>query len=142
MSEFCYNLLSATRRRLGLAAALIVACFVASPQTADASCGDYVIIGGAQQGAHPDSAPMASGHSGSHRGIPICRGAGCQQRREVPASAPQRITLDEISWGWCPTLSTSTAAESWALCAPFEQPVCAVFLAAGVFRPPRLTADL
>lgn len=139
--ESCYNVLSTAQRHFLVAAGVIVTCLVASPESAHASCGDYVIIGGAQSGAHSDSAPMASSHSGSNRGIPMCRGAGCQQRRHAPASAPQRITLEERGSSWLPELPTS-ASESWALCAPSEQPLCAIVLATGMFRPPRTTAGL
>jgi len=137
---FCYSLLGITQRHLLVSAAVVAACLLAAPEAAQASCGDYVIISG--QSAHSDASPMAGSHSSSERGIPICRGAGCQQRREVPASSPQRVTLDEHSWGWLPKLCSSSSGSEGALCAPTEQPLRAVCLAAGLFRPPRLTAGL
>lgn len=137
---FCDSLLGMTQRHLLVSAAVVAACLLAAPEAAQASCGDYVIISG--QGAHSDASPMASGHARSERGIPICRGAGCQQRRDVPASSPQRVTLDEHSWGWLPRLCSSTSESGALFYAPTEPPLRAVCLAAGLFRPPRLTAGL
>lgn len=131
-------------QRLIAGAVVLFACVVFSPQQAQASCGDYVMIGGH---ANTDgTSAMASGHagngqSGKRTGFPVCHGPGCSERRDVPASPPTRITLDEHSWGWIPELITVTT-DSWAFFAPSHHPVCAEFLAAGIFRPPRPVADV
>ena len=139
-----HNSFHVCSRRLFAAAAVLFVCVVVSPQQAQASCGDYVMVGGH---SNPDgtagmgSGSMASGHTGKRTGFPVCHGPGCSQRRELPASPPTRITLDEHAWGWIPELIT-VKTDSWALFAPSSQPVRAEFLAAGIFRPPRPAADI
>ena len=135
-----YILLGSWQRRLLVAAAALLACIVATPQQAQASCGDYVLMGGAGQGGHGDSSLLSTNQRGTERGFPVCRGPGCRQRQDVPSSPPTRITLDEHSWGWLPRLDRPNS-ETWAVFAPSHQPVCALFLAAGIFRPPRPAAD-
>lgn len=69
-----------------------------APRGVDASCGDYVMIGGAH-GGHDASADRS--HQNEHR-QPLrstCQGPHCQKRLPLP-SAPERGSSDSTAPQW------------------------------------------
>ena len=88
--------------RQGVAALVVLyAVIVLSSAGADASCGDYVMIGGRQAAEHQ----LALDHCRSPiPATPQCRGAHCSDHSRPPATPSSRI---------------DTTADDWAICAVF-----------------------
>jgi hypothetical protein len=83
--------------RPGVAATLVLlAAALMAPSRADASCGDYVMIGGRQVGDH---SPYSSQDSQAPA-MPRCRGPHCSDNSLPPAT---------------PTPKTEVTAERWAI---------------------------
>lgn len=135
------NPISNWRQHLRVVAAMLIAFVVLTPRQAVASCGDYVLIEGAEQGGHAGSSMGDAGQPGARPKSPVCRGAGCNPHQAPPFSPFSRITLDERLWGWNPEVVKGNS-ESREFSIPLTRAVCAVHLATSIFRPPRpVTGD-
>lgn len=133
-----------TWRRLLAAAVVACACVWFAPRQAEASCGDYVMIGGHtshQGGGHTNHltdrdtvySPM---RPAKPTGFPECNGPGCRQRREAPVPEPTRIMVDEQAWGLPPRLVNLTLEASLFVDLSIES-ATTISVAAGIYRPPR-----
>ena len=80
-------------------AALVVLCTVVviSSSRADASCGDYVMIGG----GHSASNHMSKDSPPPFRGAPQCRGLHCSDHSVPPSVPSSRIDLTADEWAIC-----------------------------------------
>ncbi len=134
MVKHQYNSFCFWKQRLIAAAEVLCICVVFALPQAQASCGDYVMIGG-----HSKSDAMAIDHSGNRPDFPICRGSACGERRESPSSPPLRLTLDEHSWGLSPKVA-DLAPDPCRFCDQSVDPTVAISMATGVFRPPRFAS--
>ena len=126
--------------RLWVIAALLAACLGSPPTQVQAGCGDYVMVTGTSNPDADHTGHAASDRRQSPSGLPVCHGPDCRQRRDVPASPPNRITLDEHSWGWIPVV-TQPASFPGQYRVRQQYLVRAMNVSCGIFRPPRPMAD-
>ena len=139
VAPFPHQLLRQVLRHMLAMVAVLSVGLVFGPEQAQASCGDYVMVSGH---ANPDGTMQAhSPGSQSSRGIPTCHGPGCQKQQNVPVSPPTRITLDEHSWGWIPSI-VGVKPEASAFSTPSTHSVHDLYVGTGIFRPPRAIAGV
>jgi hypothetical protein len=83
--------------RNGLAAILALLAYAAlSPSQADASCGDYVMVGGRH--ASHDSPAQSVDHGRQIPGIPRCHGPMCSDNSIPPAAPSSKIEVSVERW--------------------------------------------
>jgi hypothetical protein len=83
--------------RSGLAAILALLAFAAlSPSQADASCGDYVMIGG-RHASHEHQPPSVD-HGRQVPGVPRCHGPLCSDNSIPPAAPSSKIEVSVERW--------------------------------------------
>jgi hypothetical protein len=120
----------------GGAAAFIVllASVVFAPSKAEASCGDYVMIGG--QHVH-------KGHSGTHEmpgshdpTKPRCHGPSCSNGSFPPAAPAPRIVVTVEQWAIPDGTASSQSPQSSSLLADTRDLPCDGF-GSSILRPPR-----
>lgn len=141
MNPFGHNSITAVDRRLLTVAAVVCACVWLAPRCADASCGDYVIVTGQSKEHGPMEPHVRSPQKGKPIGFPVCNSPSCRQRGANPAAPLTRITLDEHSWG-LPLSLVSLIPEASVFGDFSVELTIATWVAAGIFRPPRIGFDL
>jgi len=83
--------------RSGLAAILVLLASAAlSPSQANASCGDYVMVGGRH--ASQDDPAQSVGHGQHGRGIPRCHGPMCSDNSLPPAAPSSKVEVSVERW--------------------------------------------
>jgi hypothetical protein len=83
--------------RSGLAAILaLLAYAVLSPSQADASCGDYVMVGGRH--ASHEHEPQSFDHAKQVPGTPRCHGPMCSENSIPPAAPSSEIEVSVERW--------------------------------------------
>ncbi|HVV98986.1 MAG TPA: hypothetical protein VHB77_01530 [Planctomycetaceae bacterium] len=122
---------STCRRQLTLSILAATLCWTCSQQSAEASCGDYVMLGD----HHPAHSSMPSTPAGPHH----CRGPGCRQIPFAPLAPEKVVVGDETDWGLPDAflLDAAPPAAHWLRDRDFAR---ARLCPLGVFRPPRFAA--
>jgi hypothetical protein len=83
--------------RSGLPAILALLAWAAmSPSQADASCGDYVMVGGRH--ASHEHQPQSFDHGKQGPGIPRCHGPMCSDNSIPPAAPSSKIEVSVERW--------------------------------------------
>src|SRR5262249_11227081 len=83
--------------RRGLAAILALLAFVGlSPSQADASCGDYVMVGGRHAAHEHQARSLDEGNPG--KGIRRCHGPMCSDNSIPPAAPSSNIDVSVERW--------------------------------------------
>lgn len=122
--------------RGGLLFALMVALW-SCPQSAEATCGDYVMT----NGKHADA---SYGHHNGIRGdgqksgnrVP-CHGPGCSQRKSLPVgNLPVKLRVSHDQWALM-GLAADAASDEFILFQPDPELSARMSYASRIFRPPR-----
>lgn len=121
--------------RGGAAAALVLlASIVFAPTKAEASCGDYVTIGG-EHGHH--SSGMTHDMPGSHDPAkPRCHGPACSNGSFPPASPAPRVEVTIEQWAIPDGSTFCQSPQTSSLLADMHEIPCDGF-GSSILRPPR-----
>jgi hypothetical protein len=120
----------------------LLASAVLSPSRAEASCGDYVMVGG--RAGHSSPGHFATGHSGAGNGAPgthdpatpRCHGPSCSNN-SIPLQAPApKIEVTVERWAIPCQEGIPLLVESDFLLAEAQALPCAGF-GLSILRPPR-----
>jgi hypothetical protein len=123
-------------RRWSIAAALLLGAAVLGPTQAEASCGEYVIVGGGQ--IQIDHSMMAHRQTQDHQdpAVPYCDGPSCSNRSFPPALPAPVIELTVERWAISRQAKPPLLLNSGFLVIYVRQPACDGF-GLSILRPPR-----
>ncbi len=121
--------------RGGLAATLVLlASALVCPSRAEASCGDYVMIGGRHAG-HGAGAPAGNEQMPSPA-RPGCHGPLCSNNSIPPAAPSPKIEVTVEQWAISGGIELVTLPNHEALPADVHESACDGY-GSGILRPPR-----
>src|SRR5580765_1077279 len=109
------------------AACVLLASIVLAPSQAEASCGDYVTIGGQHsQTAH--SGAVDQDMPGQHDPAkPRCHGPSCSNRSFPPAAPATRVEVTVEHWALPGGSAQSQSPQATSLIAETREVLCAGF---------------
>ena len=116
-----------------VAPCVLLALLVFAPSRADASCGDYVMVGGAQ-GHHATHSPDR--HSAHDPLRPMCQGPHCSNSSFPPAAPAPRIDLAVEQWALVGRCDLCLKADVGALLVE-DAAVSRPGFGLSILRPPR-----
>jgi hypothetical protein len=121
--------------RSGLAATLaLLAYALLSPSQADASCGDYVMIGGRHATHEPGSLAVDYGKQGPT--FPRCHGPMCSDNSIPPAAPSSKMEVSVEQWAVPGGIDLDVPQDRDVLAVELHVSPCEGF-GMGILRPPR-----
>jgi hypothetical protein len=126
-------------RGVAAAACVLLASFVFAPSRAEASCGDYVMVGG-QHGHDAPSARAGMAHHDmpdSHDPAkPRCHGPSCSNGSFPPAAPAPRVEATAEQWAFSSGSPLCQSPPTCSLLSETREVACAGF-GLSILRPPR-----
>jgi len=136
-------MVSQTARKLarGIAAATLalLASTIITPSRAEASCGDYVMVGGHHAGSGMSSHAAGhdmTGHDMTDPAIPKCHGPSCSNNSMPPVAPVPKIEVTVERWAVSAQTGLCSLPESDFLLADQQALPCDGF-GLSILRPPR-----
>ena len=123
-------------RGTGIVAYLVLAWLVLAPSQAQASCGDYVMVGGQNDSSHLGNLGAGDLHTNHHSQTPVCHGPSCSNGAIPPSAPVPRVEVTLEQWGLLGHSTLSRSTEPKFLLAAAEALLCAGF-EMSILRPPR-----
>jgi|GEM_PF-6597944 len=126
-------------RSIAAATVALLGSAVYAPSWAEASCGDYVMIGGQHAGSgmsRPAAGHDMNGHDMHDSAVPRCHGPSCSNNSLPPVAPVPKIELTVDRWAIPGETGLVSLPESDVLLAPAQALPCDGF-GMSILRPPR-----
>lgn len=122
--------------RGGLLFALMVALW-SCPQSAEATCGDYVMTNGKPANAGYDARSGVHQHTEKSGERVPCHGPSCSQRKSFPVgNLPVKLRVSHDQWALA-GMPADAASDECVLLHPDPELSACTSYASRIFRPPR-----